>query len=199
MHFNWQQPSAPIFDQDLRIQPLNCKKGEIANRIITVGDPNRAQKFVDSFDKDTPVLIRKSNMIFVTYTGKFHGVSVSVVATGMGFCMVDLLLTQARAVIDGPITVIRFGTSGSLHDNVPVGCYALNDAAYGVRLNFENEEFPYEISKTPIPLDTGVREVLYREFTSKLPQYQTVIGPGFSARSHTGAAGFVRHCVCRCF
>ena len=67
MHFNWHQPSAPIFDQDLRIQPLNCKKGEIANRIITVGDPNRAQKFVDSFDKDTPVMKISFQMMKICY------------------------------------------------------------------------------------------------------------------------------------
>lgn len=187
-HFCWQQPSAPIFDADGRIQPLNCKKGEIANRIITVGDPNRAILFVHFFDEGT-LITRTSNMILTTYTGKYHGVPVSVVATGMGFCMVDLLIVQARAVIDGPMYVIRFGTCGSLHADVPIGCFALNDVAYGVRQDYESDPYPYEITKTQIKLDETLRQIIYNEFTRQLPQYRTVIGPGFSADTFYGSQG----------
>ena len=179
-HFIWQQPSANVFDKDGRIQPLNCKKGEIANRIISVGDPNRALEFSKALDKDTPVSIRQSSMIFCVYTGKYHGVPVSIIATGMGFAMAELLLVQARAVVEGPMIVIRFGTCGSLHEDVPVGCYAISDCAYFIRQDFENEAFPFELSKTPIPFDVPLRDAIYKEF-QKLTEYRTVIGPDTSA------------------
>lgn len=187
--FIWKQPTGPIFDKDGRIQPLNCKKGELANRIITVGDPNRANKLKEYFDKDSEIIVRQSNMIFVVYTGKYHGVPISIVGTGMGFAMVDLLLVQARAIVDGPIYIIRFGTCGSLHADVPVGCYALTNEAYGVRQSYEDDPFPFEISKNPIPLDKSLMNMLYEEFTTRLPQYKTVIGPGFSADTFYGSQG----------
>lgn len=187
--FVWTQPTGPIFDEDGRIQPLNCRRGELANRIITVGDPNRAHKLMGYFDKDSEVIVRQSNMIFVVYTGKYHGVPISVVGTGMGFAMVDLLLVQARAIIDGPIYIIRFGTCGSLHADVPVGCYALTNEAYCVRQSYENTDFPFEVTQKPIPLDRGLMDLLYSEFSTRLPQYRTVIGPGFSADTFYGSQG----------
>lgn len=188
--FNWQSPSQSVFDSEGRIQPLNCKKGELANRIITVGDPNRALKFSKFLDQDTPVTIRHSNMIFCTYTGTYKGVPVSIIATGMGFAMAELMLVQARAVVDGPLYVVRFGTCGSLHADVPVGCYAVSNEAYFVRQNFDNEEFPFDIAKKPIPFDAGLRDLICEEF-KKHPEYRTVVGPDTSADTFYASQGRV--------
>jgi uridine phosphorylase len=187
--FNWQQPSAPIFDEDGRIQPLNCKRGEMANRIITVGDPNRAALFQKMFDKDTEVIVRQSNMIFVTYTGTVKGVPISVVATGMGFAMAELLVVQARAIVDGPIWMIRFGTCGSLHADVPVGCFAVTDRIYGITQSYEADPFPFELTKTPIQLDVEMARTLQERFEKELPQFRAVTGPGFSADTFYGSQG----------
>lgn len=187
--FRWDNPSTSAFDADGRIQPLNCKKGELSNRIITVGDPNRALKISQSFDKDFEVIVRKSNMQLTTYTGKKNGVLISVVGTGMGFTMVDLLVTQARAIVDGPIYLIRFGTCGSLHADVPVGCFAISNKAYGIRQSYENEEFPYELSKKPFDLDEDLMNRIYKEFTASMPQYRSVIGPVWSADTFYGSQG----------
>ncbi|EAY05267.1 Phosphorylase family protein [Trichomonas vaginalis G3] len=187
--FRWDNPSQSCFDADGRIQPLNCKKGELSNRIITVGDPNRALKISQSFDKDFPVIVRKSNMQLTTYTGKKNGVLISVVGTGMGFTMVDLLVTQARAILEGPIYLIRFGTCGSLHADVPVGCFAISNKAYGIRQSYENEEFPYELSTKPFIMDEDLMNRIYKEFTESMPQYRSVIGPVWSADTFYGSQG----------
>ena len=178
--FNWEPASAGAFDKDGRIQPLNVKKGEIANRIISVGDPNRAKKIAEALDKDTPVIVRQSPMIFCTYTGKYKGVPVSIVATGMGFAMAELMIVQARAVIEGPMTIVRFGTCGSLHADVPIGCFAVADKAYFVRQDFEKEGFPFEFAKESIPFSPKLHALVLEEF-KKLTQYRTVVGPDTSA------------------
>jgi uridine phosphorylase len=178
--FNWSPVSSTAFDADGRIQPLNCKKGEIANRIISVGDPNRAKKIAQALDKDTPVVIRQSPMIFCTYTGKYKGVPVSIIATGMGFAMAELMIVQARAVVDGPMTIVRFGTCGSLHADVPIGCFAVANKAYFVRQDFEKDGFPFEFSKEAIPFDKELQELVLEEF-KKLKEYRTVVGPDTSA------------------
>lgn len=178
--FNWDPLGKGVFDEEGRIQPLNCKKGEVANRIISVGDPNRAKLMAESLDKDTPVIIRQSNMIFCTYTGKYKGVPVSIIATGMGFAMAELMVVQARAAVDGPLTIVRFGTCGSLHADVPIGCFAIADRAYFVRQDFEREGFPFEFAKESIPYDRELHAKVLEEF-KKLTEYRTVVGPDTSA------------------
>jgi uridine phosphorylase len=107
----------------------------------------------------------------------------------MGFTMVDLLVVQARALLEGPIYMIRFGTCGSLHADVPVGCYALSNKAYGIRQDYENKDFPYELSKVPFLMDKDLLDRIYKEFTTSLPQYRTVIGPVWSADTFYGSQG----------
>jgi uridine phosphorylase len=187
--FNWQSPFAPVFDSEGRIQPLNCKRGELANRILSVGDPNRAAKLRDLLDKDSPVITRQSNMIFAVYTGKFHGVPVSIIATGMGFAMIELLIVQARAVTEGPLTILRFGTCGSLSADVPVGCFAVTDKVYGVRQHYEDEAFPYEITQKSFDMDAALTQKLVDSFKNGLPEYRLVVGPGISADTFYGSQG----------
>lgn len=187
-HFYWQQPSAPVFDSEGRIQPLNCKKGDVANNIISVGDPNRAAKFKECFDEGS-VKVFVSNMIYVIYTGTYKGVPISVIATGMGFAMVDLLVIQIRAITEGPLTIIRFGTCGSLHAEVPIGSYVLTSKAYSVSQSYENDEFPYHISKVPYPMDEKLNKLLLTSFQTMLPQYKTYIGSCFSADTFYGSQG----------
>lgn len=187
--FRWDHPAQPAFDADGRIQPLNLKKGELANRIVTVGDPNRAMKIISGFDKDCEIIKRESSMQLTTYTGTKNGVPISVIGTGMGFAMVDLLAVQARAILDGPIYMVRFGTCGSLSADVPIGCYALSDKAYGVRINYDDLDFPYELSKEPFDMDKELLDALYKDFTTNIPQYRTAIGPVWSADTFYGSQG----------
>lgn len=177
--FIWQQPVASAFDSEGRIQPLGVRKGELANRILSVGDPNRAYKMSQRLDPGT-VKVHQSNMIFCVYTGKYHGVDISIIATGMGFAMAELMVVQSRAVVEGPLTIIRFGTCGSLHADVPIGCYAVSDKAYFVRQNFEGGDFPFEIARNPISFNGELKDEIYRAF-QELGKYKTVIGSDTSA------------------
>jgi len=187
--FRWDHPSSSAFDSEGRIQPLNCNKNEISNRIITVGDPNRAMKVSAAFDKDFPVIVRNSPMLFTTYTGKKNGVLISVIATGMGFTMIELLVVQARALLEGPIYMIRFGTCGSLSPDVPIGCFAITNRSYGIRIDYEKEDFPYEFTNQSIDLDSDFCQHIYESFTEKMPQYRSVIGPVWSADTFYGSQG----------
>lgn len=186
--FYWEQPSASIFDSNGRIQPLNCKKGDIANRIISVGDPNRAAKLKNYFDEGTSKTIY-SNMLYVIYTGKFNNIPVSIIATGMGFAMIDLLVTQISSIVEGPITIIRFGTCGCLAEDVQVGCYAVTDKVYGVTQSYENYDFPYHISKRPYQMDQNLMKLIMKTFHEDLPEYKTISGTTFSADTFYGSQG----------
>jgi hypothetical protein len=57
--------------------------GDLANRVITVGSPGRAELIAKHFDADKPVKVFHSNRGFVTHSGYYEGVYCSIVAIGM--------------------------------------------------------------------------------------------------------------------
>ena len=103
--------------------------------------------------------------------------------------MIELLIVQVRALLQGPIYMIRFGTSGSLSADVPIGCFAISNKANGIRIDYENLEFPYEFTKESIDMDEEIYKLLFKEFTTLLPEYRSVIGPVWSADTFYGSQG----------
>lgn len=61
------------------------KMNRVANRIITVGDYTRARRISKSFDGGRAKFEFESQRKFLTLTGTFSGVPITVVAIGMGF------------------------------------------------------------------------------------------------------------------
>jgi uridine phosphorylase len=109
---------------------LGIRKGEIANRIVSVGDCVRAALIASYLDPLPPdetdggeaqVFKHSSKRGFTVYTGLFNGVRMSVVATGMGMAMMDFVVRECRAVVDGQMAVCRLGTCGILDASLPVG------------------------------------------------------------------------------
>eukprot|EP00127_Corallochytrium_limacisporum_P002520 Clim_evm77s128 gene=Clim_evmTU77s128 len=108
-------------DHEGRVYHLGLRKGEICNRIISVGDAHRARSFAELLDNTETCFVRASNRGFVTYTGLYDGVPVSIVATGMGYPMMDFVVRETRALIDGEVLILRLGTCGALTKDVQVG------------------------------------------------------------------------------
>jgi uridine phosphorylase len=106
-------------DAEGRTYHVGLKRGEVSNRILTVGDPTRARRLALLLDTDAPKIERETNRGFLTITGKYAGQPVSIIAIGMGLAMMDFMLREVRAVVDGPMYVIRLGTCGSIGDARP--------------------------------------------------------------------------------
>ena len=60
----------------------HAEVGEISERIVLVGDPNRAKYIAEHYLEDA-VLVNDVRCAYC-YTGMFEGVRVSVMAVGMG-------------------------------------------------------------------------------------------------------------------
>ena len=98
-------------------------------RAVSVGAVGRAAKLaamLDGFaDAPSRVAVVHSSRGFVTHTGTFGGVPVSIIATGMGLAMADFVARELRACVDAtaadPVLLVRLGTCGSMAPNVPVG------------------------------------------------------------------------------
>jgi uridine phosphorylase len=72
-------------DAEGRTLHVGTKPGEVANRIIIVGDYTRAHRIAKCFDGGKAILEFESHRKFLTLTGTFQGVPITVVAIGMGF------------------------------------------------------------------------------------------------------------------
>jgi len=70
-------------DGEGRTMHVGCNKHELANRIITVGDYERCAMVADNL---TNVKKIESHRKFLTYTGLYNGIPVSVICGGMVFC-----------------------------------------------------------------------------------------------------------------
>ena len=111
------------------IYHLNLRPEEIADTIITVGDPERVAAISQYFDK---VEFKLAHREFITHTGFIGNKRISVVSTGIGPDNIDIALNEidALANIDfatrtiheqkKSVSIIRMGTCGSLQGEVGV-------------------------------------------------------------------------------
>ncbi|CAG8605249.1 39205_t:CDS:2 [Gigaspora margarita] len=65
---------------DGRVYYIGLKRGEVANRILVVEDPESARKMADLLDRTPKPFIFESNKGFFTITGRYKNVPVSIVS-----------------------------------------------------------------------------------------------------------------------
>ncbi|NCI49563.1 nucleoside phosphorylase [Sediminibacterium roseum] len=130
---------------------LDVRPEELAEIIITVGDPDRVAEVSKHFDS---VETKRHHREFVTHTGYIGKKRVSVVSTGIGTDNIDIVLNEldALANIDfesrtikpklTQLTIVRVGTSGALQADVPVDAFVASTHGIGVDnlLNFYRQE-----------------------------------------------------------
>jgi uridine phosphorylase len=111
------------------IYHLNVRPEELADTVITVGDPGRVAQVSKHFDDLEFTLEHRE---FITHTGRMGNKRISVVSTGIGTDNIDIVLNEldALANIDfetrtinaekKSLQIIRIGTCGSLQGDIPV-------------------------------------------------------------------------------
>jgi uridine phosphorylase len=109
-----------------RFYHLDCAPGELAPYILTCGDPDRAQRIARRL---TRVDMRRKNREFLTYTGIYQHVPVSVMATGIGAPASAIAVVEAANCV-APLTFIRLGTCGALQRDIEVGDLVITESAW---------------------------------------------------------------------
>ena len=124
-----------------RLYHLGIKKTDLAENIFIVGDPARATRVSEEFDRiDSEI----SNREYLTYTGIYRNIPVSVIGTGIGTDNVEIALVEAFIAHEfdlktgerfqncSPLTIIRLGTSGGVQPDVTPGSLAISSYALGL-------------------------------------------------------------------
>ena len=104
---------------------VDLTRGDLAEYVLLVGDPARARKVADRFDS---VDLERTNREIVTLTGRYRGMPVSIMSTGMGPDNIEIVLTELLEITDHP-TLIRIGSSGALQPEIALGDLVISTGA----------------------------------------------------------------------
>jgi uridine phosphorylase len=130
-----------IVVNDGKVLHLGLRKGQLAENVFLVGDPARAVRVSQRFD-DVHSEVR--NREFVTITGTYGGVPMSVIGTGIGVDNVEIAMVEAYTVhafdmetgarkLDAtPLKFIRIGTSAGVQDDIEPGTMAISTHGLGL-------------------------------------------------------------------
>eukprot|EP00752_Nemacystus_decipiens_P002898 g2696.t1 len=143
-----------------KVLHLELGAGDVANNIVTVGSEGRGEILASLLTETT---VTRSKRGFVTHTGKFNGVAVSVILINMGYPNMDFLVREVRAVTAGPLRIIRLGSCAGLRPDLPVGTVAV--ASEGSLLVSQNPDAWATAART-VPannLDDGESSYTCRE------------------------------------
>ena len=120
---------------------LHIKPGQLSDKIVMMGDPDRVTMTASFFDSiECDVQSRE----FHTVTGMYRGKRITALSHGIGTDNIDIVLTEldALANIDfrtrrvkdtfTQLTMIRVGTSGGMQPHCPVGSYVVSEKSIGL-------------------------------------------------------------------
>ncbi|KAG1898686.1 purine and uridine phosphorylase [Suillus fuscotomentosus] len=151
--------------EDGRVYHLGIRAGEVANRIITVGSMPRAESIGKMLDASPKLFSLYSERGFLTITGCYKSVPVSIVCIGMGAPNVDFFIREIRECLSGDMLVIRLGSCGCLTD-LPVGSLVLPASSVACTRNVDFDfvsgdpwGVPYRLSK-PVSADPDLHSAL---------------------------------------
>jgi uridine phosphorylase len=149
-----------ILNDDGSIYHLALRPEDVAENIIVVGDPGRVERVSKHFDI---IEFKQSKREFITHTGLYHKKPVTVMSTGMGVDNIEIVMIELDALfnIDLPtrqvneqkkhFNIIRIGTSGAIHKELPVGSEVCSK--YGIGM--DNILSYYMLDQQPFERSVG--------------------------------------------
>jgi uridine phosphorylase len=186
------------------IYHLNLRPEELADTIITVGDPGRVKEVSKHFDH---IEHRLQHREFITHTGLIGKKRLSVISTGIGPDNIDIVLNELDALVNinfdnrhineklTSLRIIRVGTSGALQGDIPVDGFVASTHGIGMDnlMHFYREKHNEEekqilqsfVTQTQLhnhlsyPYIFGGSPALLKMFTKDVFHGITVTCPGF--------------------
>lgn len=130
-----------IINSDGSAFHIHLKPEELADNVILVGDPGRVDMVAEYL---SDIEFRHQSREFVSVTGKYNGKRVTVLSTGIGTDNIDIVMTELDALANvdfetrevkaehRTLTVLRIGTTGAIHPDIPLGSFIFSHISVGV-------------------------------------------------------------------
>jgi len=129
-----------IINGDGSVFHLHIKPEELADNVIMVGDPDRVIMISSLLSN---IESRSANREFVSVTGYYNGKRITVLSHGIGPDNIDIVMTELDALANvdfktrlvklhhRSLNILRIGTSGALHADIPLGSFVLSHMSVG--------------------------------------------------------------------
>ena len=113
---------------------IRCKRGDLAKYLLVPGDPDRVPKIAKFWDESREVTCHRE---FRSFTGKYKGVPISAMSSGIGPAAMAILVNEAANV--GVETFVRVGSTGAIQKDIECGDLVVSVGA--VRLDGTSEHY----------------------------------------------------------
>ncbi|MFT6981482.1 MAG: uridine phosphorylase [Crocinitomicaceae bacterium] len=139
-----------VLDANGHVYHLGLSIDNVAENVILVGDQGRVDLVASFFDS---IEHSSQHREFVCKTGMYKGKRITALSTGIGTDNIDITINELDALFNIDIAnrvdkkeftslnLIRIGTCGILHPEIPVHSFILSTHAYGL----DNVAHFYEI------------------------------------------------------
>ncbi len=129
-----------IINEDGSVFHLHLRPEELAENVILVGDPGRVDMVGEYLEEKE---FRHQSREFVSITGKYKGVRITVLSTGIGTDNIDIVMNELDALVNIDFTtrepkaqkrslnIIRIGTSGAIQPDIPLGSFVFSHISVG--------------------------------------------------------------------
>lgn len=194
-----------IINPDGSIYHLNLLPGDVAETVITVGDPDRVGEVSKHFDR---IEFKKGKREFITHTGLVGNKRVTVLSTGIGTDNIDIVFNELDALVNinfetreinktlQSLNIIRIGTSGAVQPDIPMG--TILASSYGLGMDALMNYYVHDLSgdersllddikthfghlKNINPYLTAASQALLTTIGKDMVHGITVTAPGFYA------------------
>lgn len=105
---------------------IEAERGDVADNLILVGDPERAQYIAENYLTDVKCYTKYRLMY--GFTGNYMGKRVSVQTAGMGSPSVTIIVEELNML--GVKEIVRLGTCGSISADLKLGDVFIATAAH---------------------------------------------------------------------
>jgi len=181
-------------DEEGRTYHVGLKAGELANYVLMVGDHSRATLLKSLLDPADFSLEYHSSRGFLTYTGMFNKTRVSIMSIGMGMAMADFAIREMRAIVEGPLHIIRLGTCGTPGELYKLGSVIAAKQSFAITTNYDaylpNSGLSKFVFSKPVAADDIMHKILLGHLKEKVQSpYEAAEGTDATADSFYGTQG----------
>ncbi len=156
-----------ILRNDGSLYHLGILPQHVAYKVIIVGDPERVPVISSLFDS---IEVKISGREFVVHTGIFQNKRITVLSSGIGVDNIDIVINELDAAVNvdmasrqpkkelTSLEIVRIGTSGAMHADIPVGSFVASTFAFGL------DGVPYSYNATLNAAEQDLHQSLRSEY-----------------------------------
>ena len=104
---------------------IGLRSEDISDKIILVGDPGRAERISDLFERKR---FSMRNREFVSFTGTHKDFEITVLSTGIGCDNTEIAVIEL-CQLKFPVTIIRCGSCGTLQPEIEIADLVISSGA----------------------------------------------------------------------